>query len=220
MRSQVIFDLDDTLIGSFEGYSLVHRKAARVLGLPELSHEELAPYTIDFPTTLQAQYGHLPGFDTEVFIAEWDRIADEHPYEAIAGVKDALCRLREEGRELWIVTSRSRRRLAQRMAEGGIPFDWFRGVFPREDQPRQKPHPDCFEPIWRVLGKRPGHPELRVLFVGDRVDDQRAAGAAGIPFVAVRSGPEAKMGFPSEIVAGHVVDTAAEIPEWLSRYGY
>lgn len=220
MRSHVIFDLDDTLIASFEGYSLVHSKAASALGLPLLSHAELAPYAVDFPTTLMAQYGHLPGFDAEAFIAEWDRIADDHPYQAISGVRQALSRLREEGRELWIVTSRSRRRLAQRMQEGGIPEEWFRGVFPREDQPRQKPHPDCFEPIWQRLGTRPGDPSLQVLFVGDRHDDQRAAHAAGIPFVAVRTGPEAKLGFPAAIPEGHVLDSAAEIADWLLKYGY
>jgi phosphoglycolate phosphatase len=132
----------------------------------------------------------------------------------------ALGELRSRGAELWIVTSRSRRHLARRMQEGGLVFDWFRGVFAREDQPRQKPHPDCFEPVWGALGARPGDANLRVVFVGDRESDRRAAAAADIPFLAVRTGPEVRLGFPIDVAAEHVVDTAALVPDWLVRHGY
>jgi phosphoglycolate phosphatase len=217
---QIIFDLDDTLIESFSGYSRVHRLTARALGLPELSLDELVPYDVDFTRTLCRQYGHLAGFDAERFVAEWDRIADDHPYRAIDGVIDALERLRARGAELWIVTSRSRRRLAQRMLEGGLSFDWFRGVFPREQQPQQKPHPGCFEPVWEQLGVRPGASGLRVLFVGDREGDRRAAVAAEVPFLAVRTGPEVRLGFPRGVADEHVLDTAALLPDWLEHNGY
>jgi phosphoglycolate phosphatase len=217
---QIIFDLDDTLIESFAGYSRVHQLAARALRLPELSLDELVPYDIDFAATLTRQYGHLTGFDPAAFVVEWDRIADDYPYRAIDGVLAALERLRSRKAELWIVTSRGRRRLAQRMHEGALPFEWFRGVFPREDQPRQKPHPECFEPVWRALGARPGHPHLRSVFIGDREADQRAAQAANIPFLAVRTGPETRLGFPRNIAAEHVLASAAQVPDWLERHGY
>lgn len=217
---QIIFDLDDTLIESFTGYSRVHQLTAHALGLPVLSLEELVPYDADFVATLTRQYGHLSGFDVERFVGEWDRIALDYPYRAIDGVVTALTELRARGADLWIVTSRGRRRLGQRMAEGGLPLEWFRGVFPREDQPRQKPHPECFEPVWRALGARPGDAGLRVLFVGDRECDRRAAEAANVAFLAVKSGPEARLGFPAGLGSEYVLETAAHVPSWLERYGY
>lgn len=215
---QIIFDLDDTLIESFTGYSRVHRLTARALGLPELPEDDLVAYDADFVATLRRQYGTVLGFDPDLFVAEWDRIADDHPYAAIDGVIAALLELRRRRAELWVVTSRGRRRLEQRMREGGLSFEWFRGVFPREDQPRQKPHPDCFEPVWTALGARPGDARLRAVFVGDREVDRRAALSAGIPFLAVRTGPEVRLGFPRDVE--HVLETAAHVPDWLARNGY
>lgn len=213
---QIIFDLDDTLIHSFDGYSTVHQETARALGLPVLCHDELVLYDKDFPSTLHHQYGHLSGFDPQRFIDQWDLIADAHPYRGVDGVHDALKQLIDAGHDLWIVTSRSARRLFQRMTESGLEREWFRGIFPREDQPQQKPHPSCFEPVWQALGARPGDAELEhVFYVGDRECDQLAAAAAGVPFIAVRTGPEVRQGFPRGIPNSQILDTVADVPRWL-----
>lgn len=218
---QLIFDLDDTLINSFEGYSRVHQLTARALGLRVLTEAELVDYDVDFPTTLRRQYAEVPGFEPRHFVEQWDAIADDHPYQAIDGVRASLEALLNAGHSLWIVTSRSRTRLAQRMREGGLRAEWFRGVYPRDEQPFQKPDPRCFEPVWQRLGMRPGDAALpKVLYVGDRASDQAAAAAAAVPFVAVQSGPEARFGFPSGIPASHVIPTAAHLPEWLNQHGY
>lgn len=219
-RCEIIFDLDDTLINSFQVYCEVHRMTARVLGLPILSPQELVAYDQDFPTTLSRQYRSVAGFDVGSFIRAWDELADRYPYLAIDGVSQAIERLLDLGHQLWIVTSRSRTRLLQRMTEGGLKFEWFKGVYPRDDQPHQKPDPRCFEPVWRALGSRPGETELeRVLYVGDRYSDQQAAEAAGLRFIGVRSGPEASSGFLNALPATQVIDTAAALPDWLEAYG-
>jgi phosphoglycolate phosphatase-like HAD superfamily hydrolase len=116
--------------------------------------------------------------------------------------------LHAAGHSLWIVTKRSRRRLFDRLAQAQIPTALFDGIFPAEDQPRTKPHPDCFTPVWQALGDRPS----AAIYVGDRHEDRHAAEAAGIGFYAVLTGPEAARGFPGDLRAEAIIASVAELP--------
>lgn len=212
--ADLIFDLDDTLICSFEGYVKAHQHSARLLGWPVLSEPELVAYERDFPSTLARQY---PGRDVQPFIDAWHTIAHHYPYQAIDGAVAALTALRGRGHRLWIVTSRGRSNLGLRLEQGGWEPAWFHGIFAREDQPEQKPSPRAFEPVWqarerRGLGKRPA------CYFGDRGGDRAAATAAGVKFVAVLTGPEAAAGFPGTDPGGHVLASVAGSLEWVEQW--
>ncbi len=214
---ELIFDLDDTLLDSFNGYSQTHQRVARELGWPVLPTDELVAYDKDLPTTLRRQY---PGRDPEIFVETWARVMDEYPYGPIPDVPRTLMELRARGHRLWMVTSRGRRNLALRLEQARIEARWFEGLFTANEQPAQKPDPRCFEPVWETLGRRPGDPELApTLYVGDRAGDRQAAAAAGIPFVAVLTGPEVRQGFPGDIDPRFVVEDATHIPRWLDEHG-
>lgn len=213
---ELIFDLDDTLLDSFGGYSRTHRRVARHLGWPVLSTDELVTYDNDFPSTLRRQY---PDREPAPFIEAWARFMNEHPYGPIARVPEALCRLRERGHRLWIVTSRRRENLALRLSQACIDVGWFEGVFTADEQPALKPDPRCFDPVWQCIGKRPGHCDLApTLYVGDRHGDRLAAHAAGIPFIAVLTGPEVRQGFPGDLDPDFVIPDASAIVDWVESY--
>jgi phosphoglycolate phosphatase len=203
----LIFDLDDTLIESFPGYVALHQRVARELAWPIPTTDALIEYASSWRHTL----GRLwPDRDIEEFCHHYDQVADEVVYDAFPGVIDALEHLRDEGHSMWVVSKRSSRRIAQRIREAGIAIDLFDGVFASEDQPAPKPDPRCFEPVWRAVGER-----REAIYVGDRREDQVAAQAAGLHFVAVRSGPEARQGFPRGLPERHILETAAEFPDWI-----
>ncbi|MFO7561714.1 MAG: HAD family hydrolase [Enhygromyxa sp.] len=210
----LIFDLDDTLIESFPEYVRLHQRIAAELDWRIPSAAELVHYGPTWEDTLARLW---PGLGLDPFMARYEALADEFRYPAITGVNDALEQLRGRGHSLWIVTKRSRRRLAQRMGQAGLAPELFTGIFAYEDQPAAKPDPRCFEPVWRALGgPRPDH----AVYVGDRADDQLAASAAGLCFVGVRTGPEhhARPDAPSFLDAlprEQVLDSAAELPQWL-----
>jgi HAD superfamily hydrolase (TIGR01509 family) len=204
----LIFDLDDTLIESFPEYVRLHQRVAAEFGWPVPSMADLVHYGATWEATLARLW---PDAALDPFIARYEALADEHPYPAIAGVCEALELLHGRGHSLWIVTKRSRRRLAARMEQANLAMDLFTGIFANEDQPASKPDPRCFEPVWRALGQP--SPE-RALYVGDRGDDHLAASAAGLGFVGVRTGPEHhSLGVFDELE--HVLDSAAELPRWL-----
>jgi phosphoglycolate phosphatase len=204
----LIFDLDDTLIESFPTYARLHQRVAGELGLPVPSREALVAYGATWEATLAALW---PEADLGAFMRRYDEIANDHPYPAIEGALRALESLRAAGHSLWIVTKRSRRRLHDRLSQAGLPAALFHGIFPAESQPRIKPHPDCFAPVWAALGGRDGE----AVYVGDRHEDRAAAEAAGIGFYAVLTGPEVSVGFPGDIADHAVMASIAELPARL-----
>ncbi|HLT37158.1 MAG TPA: HAD family hydrolase [Enhygromyxa sp.] len=210
----LIFDLDDTLIESFPEYVRLHQQIAAELDWRVPSAAELVHYGPTWQDTLARLW---PGVALDRFMARYEALADHFRYPAIDGVCDALEQLRTRGHSLWIVTKRSRTRLAQRMDQAGLAPSLFTGIFAYEDQPAAKPDPRCFEPVWRALGgPRPEH----AIYVGDRIDDQLAASAAGLCFVGVRTGPEHHAcddatSFLDALPHEHVLDSAAELPRWL-----
>ena len=214
----LIFDLDDTLLESFPGYVDLHQQIAQHLGWRVPSAREL----VDFGPTWEATLARMwPGLALDPFMARYEEVADDHAYPAIHGVPGALSQLRARGHSLWIVTKRSRRRLAQRMEQAGLHAHLFEGIFAYEDQPFPKPDPRCFEPVWRQLG---GAMAERAVYVGDREDDHIAARAAGLEFVGVRTGPEHRAhdnaasppaSFLDALPEDRVLATAAELPRWL-----
>lgn len=205
----LIFDLDDTLIHSFDSYVQLHQSIAKDVGLSIPSREALVVYGPTWRDTLERIW---PDTDLQPFFDRFEEIADEIPYPAVAGVPEMLTRLRGAGHRLWIVTKRSRLRLQLRMMQAALPLDCFSGIFPVEDQPHPKPDPRCFEPIWEAVGGR-----VPALYVGDRLEDQQAAKEAGLSFVAVKTGPEATMGdFPAGLDVDGVLSNAGELEAWLA----
>ncbi len=215
----LIFDLDDTLIESFPEYVRLHQRIAADLRWRIPSAAELVHYGPTWEATLSRLW---PGAGLGDFMHRYEQLADDHRYPAISGVPQALTQLRDQGHSLWIVTKRSRRRLAQRMDEAGLRHDLFAGIFAYEDQPVPKPDPRCFEPVWRALGADLAE---RAVYVGDRQDDHVAAHAAGLCFIGVRTGPEhhdhdpatSPSSFLDELPHEQVLDSAAELPAWLER---
>jgi phosphoglycolate phosphatase len=206
----LIFDLDDTLIESFPTYVRLHQRVAAELGLPVPTADQLIPYGPSWEETLA---GLWPTIDLPAFVRRYDELACDHPYPAVAGAAAALGSLHAAGHSLWIVTKRSRRRLADRMAQAGLAPSLFDGIFPAEAQPALKPDPRCFTPVWEALGRRPP----AAIYIGDREEDGRAAEAAGVEFVAVLTGPEVGRGFPGALPASAVLPSVAELPAWLGR---
>ena len=213
----LIFDLDDTLIESFPEYVRLHQRIAAELDWRIPSAAELVNFGPTWEATLARMW---PELALDPFMARYEAIADDHCYPAIAGVPEALASLRARGHSLWIVTQRSRQRLAQRMDQAGLAAELFAGIFAYEDQPACKPDPRCFEPVWRALG---GPKRDRAIYVGDRANDQVAASAAGLAFVGVRTGPEhharaspSAPSFLDQLPREQVLDSVAALPDWLA----
>jgi len=219
-RLTLIFDLDDTIIESFPGYVKLHQSVAGELKWRVPDEDELTKYGPTWEATVARIW---PGIDLAPFFKRFEEILESVVYAPFDGVLTTLEQLREKGHRQFIVTKRSSRRLDFRLEQAGIHRHWFEGIFPSDHGPAPKPDPRCFEPVWEKVGWHPKNAEsgepARALYVGDRAEDQLVANRAGIPFVAVRTGPEAKRGFPGAD-APYVLDSLRELPALLERESF
>jgi pyrophosphatase PpaX len=100
-----------------------------------------------------------------------------------AGMEDVLAELKQEGRQLGIVTAKRRRTVA--LAFQHVPIEHlFDVVVGSDDTERHKPEP---EPILHALERLGASPE-DAAYVGDSPFDMRAARTAGVHAIAVTWG--------------------------------
>jgi phosphoglycolate phosphatase len=119
--------------------------------------------------------------------------------------------LRDRGLKTGIVSTKFRYRIQAILAnhDAGDLFDVIVGG---EDVRQHKPHPECLQRALARLNLRPD----QALYVGDHPVDGRAAEAAGVPFVFVRSGVAREdefAGLPRLTTLGSVT----ELPAWIKQ---
>jgi pyrophosphatase PpaX len=181
--STVLFDLDGTLVDSGEIILSSFRHATRTVLAREIPDEVLAAAVGGSNI-----YEQMRAFDEER-VDELVRVYGEHneplhdDLEAFEGVEQVLQRLREEGRQLGIVTAKRRRTVD--LAFAILPLErYFDVVVTSEQTENHKPHP---EPVLTALERLGSRPE-ETAFVGDSPFDMGAGKAAGVFTVAVSWG--------------------------------
>ena len=206
----VIFDFDFTLADSSAGIITCVDQALAGLGLcPEPPERVLPTIGLSLPATLVALKGtdvaHLAGEFERLFIACADDImvalTTLYPW-----VPTMAASLAGRGIALGIVSTKFRRRIQAVLERDGL-AGRFAVIIGGDDVRHTKPAPDG---LALALARLHTPPE-RALYVGDSPADGEAARAAGVPFVAVRTGVT-----PPELLASlapiAVLSNAGELP--------
>ncbi len=179
----VIFDFDDTVVRLGIDW---HAVKAEVLAL--VRREGIA---VDDGQHLVPLGNRLS--DDARLKAEIDRIylkyelgcADRRAYTVFPEVLALVKELKARGMLLAIASGNHTDSIKTILAQLGL-LDQFDFVCGRDSVPRNKPSPDQLELILRKLGA----PRDEVLFVGDSVNDEDAAAAAGLTFFRFDKGPK------------------------------
>jgi pyrophosphatase PpaX len=179
----VLFDLDGTVIDSVALIRESHRHAVRevlgrepaddvlVAGVGRPLIEQMRAFDPERAEELLAVYRAWNHENTAVLL---------RPYP---GLEETLRALRDDGRRLGIVTSKSGPTV--RLAFDVLPLErYFDVVIAAEDTTRHKPGP---EPILLALRRLGSDPD-RACYVGDSPFDLAAARAAGIDAIGVTWG--------------------------------
>ena len=211
----ILFDFDYTLADSSQGVIDCIGCALRELGLPSVS-DDAACRTIglSLADTLVALAGPQPEEVSRRFARLFVERADQVMAEKtvlFSSVPETVQRLRGQGLELGIVSTKYRRRIEGILQREGL-LDHFAVIVGGEDVSRHKPNPESLLLALNRLGVPPGE----ALYVGDSVTDARAAGRAGMPFVAVLSGTTPEEAF-RDCDVYKVIGTIAELPKVLAQ---
>ncbi len=194
----VVFDLDDTLhTGNKEELKTRLIIASSQMGLSCTEEDiELACEQSDF----ERMYPFLVRSYTGTEEMTYEKVREhnskfsgkfDYMFRLCDGAIEVLDYLKEKGKKMAIVTSRSRRS-AKRLTDLHGITDYFVTIIGRDNHPKAKPHPGPINMALEGMGVTPD----RAMYVGDlQVDDIGGAIAAGIKY-RVLVNEEIDMGKP------------------------
>jgi membrane protein len=186
MPQAILFDIDGTLVDSNNFHVLAWAEAFHAAGhdfrLADL-HEQIGKGADNYVRAL------LPGASDEQAEALGEahgRLFKQHYFHRLKPFPQAralLQRCKAEGLKVFLASSASAAEL-ERHLDVLDAHDLVDGHTDADDVGCSKPCPDIFETAVRKAGVAPD----QALAVGDTPYDIEAAGGAGIPTIAVRSG--------------------------------
>lgn len=201
----VVFDFDDTLIGTHVATWNLHRHIAKKHYSVELTDELLRAH---WGRPLQHLARHYYGTDNieEAIQLMVDYQAD-FPKEKFHHAESTLKRLKASGRLLGIVSATTLPILKKDAELAELPIDLMDYIQTGEDTEFHKPDPRVFEPMlgWAALKSIAAE---EVLYVGDGLQDLKAARGAGLNFIGVATGL-----VTVEEFTGHGSPSVADIAE-------
>ncbi len=180
MKQLVLFDLDGTLIDTWHLYFQAMERTIKEIGHDKIPVDRLASLRLNSEPRLLGYF--VPPDEVEGthrrFLENY-RVLHDTCFEGVyPGIPDLLSSLRGRDVKTGIVTGKSRgawdiTRRHVRLGE----FDVM--VF---DDEVSEPKPDC-EGLVKAVSDQEASPD-ETIYVGDSVDDLKAAAAAGIGFLA------------------------------------
>ena len=177
MIEQVIFDVDLTLLNSFESVLVGYQEIARREGLEVPTKSVLKGL---WGQTLQEIYSGLwPGADLNKLMTVGQTVFEGCSIQLATGVLEVLTQIRRSGIALGILSTTPRTLFETRLESVGVQLDWFELIVGGDDIPVRKPDPKVFEGFIR---HRSPH---TIVYVGDDIVDWQAARDAKIGFFAV-----------------------------------
>jgi len=212
-----LFDFDFTLADSSRGVIACIDHALDSLRLPPAPPDQIrATIGLSLPATFACLTGltdpSLVAAFSRHFIARADAVMADltRIYPEVPGVVRAVHRA---GVSLGIVSSKFRYRIEGITAREGL-LNYFPVIVGAEDVPHHKPHPAGLEVALMRLQCSPDD----AVYVGDHPVDAEAAVRAGVPFVAVLSGPSHRNAFAAFPVVAFL-ETFSALPACLKIGG-
>lgn len=209
----VLFDFDYTLADSSDGIVACCEIALDEMGFPRPSPQNVR-MTIGW--TLEEMFIHFTGQESPALGAEFrqryvthaDRIMLAHT-RVYPWVDDVANTLRSSGYKLGIVSTKYGYRIEQSLDLAGLNGD-FATIVGSDRVHRSKPDPEGLHLAMKLLGTSPEH----TLYVGDSTTDARAAEAAKVGFIAVRTGvtPREQL---EQLPHLTILDSGEQLPAWL-----
>ncbi len=181
----VLFDHDDTLVGTIEAKWAQHKHIARKWYNKELLDKELREH---WGKPLRVLLGALyETDDLDQAMKRVKRIHADFPKRLFEETLGVLERLRAADKYIGVITSTSRYSFEYDLKDLGIPKALFDFIQTEDDASFHKPDPRAFDPAKIWLAEHDIKP-YQVVYIGDSLFDMKASQGAGFHFIGVISG--------------------------------
>lgn len=190
MKAHAIYDLDGTLLDSFEMHYISFKEVMDGRGV-DFSRSFFKKQFGNFASEILNQYSKehrlgLDEVDIEEIVREKHKIFREKNYlgvKAFEDVVDRLDELRAEGVVVSVASNTPRKNIDLMLAASGLKGAFDIVVSP-EDVRKPKPEPDMLD----LAAKKSGVDKASTVFLDDSIHGLVAAHRAGIKSVGVLSG--------------------------------
>lgn len=195
MYKHILFDVDGTLFDTEEAVILSLQRAMEAFGLQPKDRTQLQ-FALGIPGMRALEQLKVAEADKPRFFEVWEHSLQHEFNDRVRvfdGIEGLLDLLRRRGRQLGIVTSRTRRELGIDLERFGL-AGYFGACICMEDTERHKPDPEPMHAYLERVGAAPGE----VLFVGDTQYDEQCAHGAGVDFALAAWGAPTVCGISAE----------------------
>ena len=205
----VIFDFDDTLVESRPLKWAQHKAVAKKFYNIDLTDEELRSYWgKPFHLAVMELYKNVDTFENihKAVISEKENFLKGEYIGAVALLNELI----SLGVCVGIVSATMRLHIFEELKRLNFPIDGIQVVQGSDETVFHKPDGQVFAPILEKLAEK-GIEKKDIVYVGDSMDDFRAAKSAGIHFVAVTTGLYSREEFKSNgatAIAKNIQDVA------------
>lgn len=183
--SAVLFDHDDTLVGTIGTKWAQHKFIAKAYYGRQLTDKDISKH---WGKPLEELLCQLYGTDdVDQAMAYNVRHHGEFEKTLFAASVPMLRHLKKRGLKVGVVTATSRRSFLHDLAHHHVPLELFDYTQTADDTEYHKPDLRVFEPAKQWLAAN-GMAPNNVLYVGDGLHDMKAATGAGFAFLGVETG--------------------------------
>jgi phosphoglycolate phosphatase-like HAD superfamily hydrolase len=181
----VLFDHDDTLVGTIGTKWEQHKHVARTFYGKELTDEEITEH---WGKPLRELVCLLYGTDdVEQAMAYNTATHEDFPKELFTASIPTLRHINAAGKLIGNITATSRFSFEHDLTLHQVPRELLDYTQTADDTPYHKPDPRVFEPAIEWLAEQQIRPD-EVVYIGDGLQDMRAAIGAGFSFLGVETG--------------------------------
>lgn len=182
----VIFDFDDTLVESKRAKWAQHKHVAKKFYNIDLSDEDIRPHwgkpIWELVSILYRNSDSMDNMRKALYSTR-----DGFRKKAFPGSADIFSKIIESGREVGVLSATTNFFLVEDLTAYGFPIDRLISIQGADDTTVHKPNGDVFIPMLEKLAEKGIKPK-DVVYVGDSLDDFKAASGAGINFIALTTG--------------------------------
>lgn len=181
----IVFDHDDTLLGTISAKWAQHKFIAKTFYDKDLKDEEIL---LHWGKPLTVLIKMLYGTDNIDMAMSYNICTrKDFPKQLFSDTIKTLTTLRKNSIKIGLVTATTFSSLENDFTTLNIPRQLFDYIQTEDDTIYHKPDSRVFEPTLKWLAKQ-GIQTDEVIYVGDSLNDMKAAQGAGLQFIGVGTG--------------------------------